>query len=104
MTPIPKVFCAAGAAPREKGSGADPEGPGKQEIAQRMETPGDFFKLEEIISGKERRHQGLFQKRKKERVGMKRKNLQPRRKVLAKFSVMPQSLRLSLAWSICSFF
>lgn len=73
MTPIPKVFCAAGAAPREKGSGADPEGPGKQEITQRMETPGDFFKLEEIISGKERRHQGLFQKRKKERVGMKRK-------------------------------
>lgn len=98
MTPIPKVFCAAGASPREKGSGADPEGPGKEEIAQKMETPGDFFKLEEIKSGKER---------KKERVGMKRKNLQPRREVLAKFSMMQQSLRLSapfFAWSICSFF
>lgn len=52
MTPIPKVLCAAGAATREKGSEADPEGSGKQEIAQRMETPGDFFKLEGNYIGK----------------------------------------------------
>lgn len=67
VTFIPKEFCEAELPPRKR---AHPEGASRQEIACRVETPGDFFKLEGNYNGEGKGHQDLFLK--KDSVGMKR--------------------------------
>ena len=86
MNPIPKLCCKAGMATREKTSAArstveDPEGArANRNSAQRWKYQENLFKpVGKLSWGKERWFQGLYQKLKKERAGIRGKNLRPRK-------------------------